>query len=304
MIMQQPLSNPFYMDTSRLSLPIPWSSNSFHLPSPHQQQFPSSYSMPQPLSPFVLSQQRNSLSTKIPLSSSYSNTRYQHLKQSASYSNRRPVHQSLDASTRPHRYSTYNDLIHTHQYQPSKTKSISDFKQNSPFTSSPLLKAHSWHTMINHRQSNLSVAYAKEMQLTPKRRRKHSSQKKKKIHPQKHLSSSPKREPSFNNHRKQSIRIPKRGVVRISTLDEMPIVNDQTRIRRNSINNDRLSTKGSISNSSKRQIIPKDKSKGNTVIKNRKNQNNNEDDGKKKNLSLNKIRLFNYSIFRRNSYRF
>ncbi len=304
MTMQQPLSYPFYMDTLRPPLPSPWSSVPFQLPSLHQQQFSSSYPTSQPLAPFFLPQQRNLLSRKIPSSSSYTNTRYHHLKQSASYSNRRPVHRSVDASIRPHRYSTYNDLNPTHQYRPSKIKSISNLEQMSQTNSTHLSKAHSWHTINNHHQSNLSVSYANEIQLTPKRRRKQSPKKKKTIHPQRHLSSSPKRKPSFNNQRKRPIHIPQCGVVRISTLDEMPIVNNQTPIKKNSINNDRSSTKGSISNSSKRQKIPKEKSKGNNSKKNRKIQNHDENDGKKMNLSLTKIRLFNYSIFRKNSYRF
>jgi hypothetical protein len=201
------------------------------------------------------------------------------LKQSASNSSRRSLHRSHDH----HHHSKYSDVIHTHQNRPSKTKSISDLQQISQFTSTPLPKSHSWHTTINHHQSNLSVAYAKEMELTPKPRRKHSPQKKQKIPYQRQLPSSPKRKPSFNNHRKRSIQMPKRGVVRISTLDEMPVVNNQTPIRKNSISNDRLSMKGSISNSSKRQTRPKEKSKENSSIKNRKNQrNDDDDDGKKK----------------------
>jgi len=296
MTMQQQLPYPFYMDKPRLPLAIPWSSNSFHSPSPHQRQFHSSYSIPTLSPPFVLPQQRYPLLKTIPSSSSYSNTRYHHLKQSASNSSRRPVHRSHD-----HHHSKYSDVIHTHQNRPSKTKSISDLQQMSQFTSMPLPKSHSWHTTINHHQSNLSVAYAKEMELTPKPRRKHSPQKKQKIPYQRQLPSSPKRKPSFNNHRKRSIQMPKRGVVRISTLDEMPIVNNQTSIQKNSISNDRSSIKGSISNSSKRQTKPKE----NTSIKKRKNQRNNDDDnGKKKNFNLKKIRFFSYSIYRRNSYGF
>ncbi len=277
--MQQRLPYPFYMDKPRLPLAIPWSSNSFHSLSPHQQQFHSSYSIHQPLSPFILRQQRYPLLKSIPKSSSYSNTRYHNLKQSASYSSRRSLHRSRDGSTRPHHHSKYSDVIYAHQNQPSKTKSISDLQQISQFSSTPLSKSHSWHTTINHHQSNLSVAYAKELELTPKPRRKHSPQKKQIIPPhQRQLPSSPKRKRSFNNHRKRSIPIPKRGVVRISTLDEMPIVNNQTPIRKNSISNDRSSMKGSISNSSKRQTKPKEKSKENTSIKKRKNQRN--DDGK------------------------
>jgi hypothetical protein len=269
MTMQQPGSHPFYMDTRHFSLPTPWSSVPFHLSS-------------QSRSPFILPQQQNPFLRKIPSSSSFSNTRYHHLKQSTSYSNRRPVYRSVDASTRSYRHSKYDD---TNQYRSSKTKSISDLEQISSFSSTHLPKAHSWHTMAPHRPSNFSVAYAKEMQLTPKRRRKPSPQKKKRTPPPplpppppRHLSSSPKRKPSFNNHRKRSKHLPERGVVRISTLDEMPVVNNQIHKRPKSINNDRLSMKGSISNSSKRRIRPKE----NNSIKNRKIRNNEDDDGKKK----------------------
>lgn len=280
--MQQPVPYPFYLDTSRLPLSIPWSSAPFR-----QQLYPS---------PFVLSQQRDALPRKIPpsSSSSFSNTRYHHLKQSTNYSHRRP-----------HRHSTYNDSIHRHQYRPSKTKSISDLEQLSQSNSAHLLKAHSWHTMVNHHQSNLSVDYAKEMNLARKPRRKYSPQKKKIKPPQRRLpSSSPKRKTSFRNHRKRPIHLPERGVVRISTLDEMPIVHHRIDQRTNSINNDRISTKGSISNSSKRRLKPKEKSKANSSIDSRSIQTNNEDNGKKNKFSSRKRRPFYYSIFRRNSYRF
>jgi hypothetical protein len=242
------------MDTPRHQLSIPWSSTSFP-------------------SPFVFPQQRDAFSKKNPSSSSFSNTRYHHLKQSARHSNRRPDH-----------YLSYHDFIHSQQYRPkSKTKSISDLEQLSQSNSNHLLKAHSCHTMVNHRQSNLSVDYAKEMNLTPKSRRKYSPQQKKKIKPlQRRLSSSPKRKASFRKHRKPMIHLPERGIVRISTLDEMPIINHRVNQRTNSINTDRMSTKGSISNSSKRRIKPKEKSKGDS----RSIQNNNEDNGKKKNRKL------------------
>jgi hypothetical protein len=231
--------------------------------------------MPQPSPSFTFSQEKNPVPRTIP--SSYSNTRYNHLKKSTSYSNRRFVHQSFDLPTWSHRHSAYNEPIYTQHYRPSKTKSIPDFEQIPQFTSAPLSKAHSWHATMNHRRSNLSVAYANENHLTRKRPRKHSLRKKKINPPQRRLSSSLKRKPSFKNPRIRSIQIPERGIVRISTLDEMPIINKQTI----SISNERLSTKGSISNAS----ILRMKSKGHSSIKNRKIKNNNEDHGKEKNHS-------------------
>ncbi|CAF0845031.1 unnamed protein product [Rotaria sp. Silwood1] len=249
---------------------VPWSLGSFHVPPSHRGQFLSSYPTPRPLQPFVLTQQQNPYASMLSTLPSYSNRRYQDLKKSTSYPNRRPSYRSLDTSKRSHHDYGYNESIHSHQSRPSKTKSVSDFGQMSQFTSTHLPKAHSWHTMMNHRQSNLSVAYAKEMNLTPKRRRKHSPKKYKKIRSQRRLSSSPKRNPSFIKHRKRPIQIPEYGIVRISTLDEMPINNNQTNKRNNSINNDRLSTKGSLSNLSKRRKISKEKPKENNSIKNRK----------------------------------
>lgn len=273
MAMQQPVSYPFYMEPPRLPLSTPWSSNSFRLPPPPslQQQYPLSHSISQPLLSFASSQQRYPLLQKTP---SYSNTRYHNLKQSASYSHRRSLHPSLDPSLRSHR------SISSHHSRPLKTKSVSGLEQFSQPVINPLSKAHSWHTMTNPHQSNLSVAYATEMHLTLKRRRKHSPQKKKKLPPPpplRHPSTSPKRRPSLNLPRRRSMRAPKCGVVRISTLDEMPLGNDPAPILKNSVNNDRLSMKGSITNSSKRQKIPK----RTAPIKNRKNQINIEDDGKK-----------------------
>jgi len=56
----------------------------------------------------------------------------------------------------------------------------------------------------------------------------------------------------------------------------MPMINNQMHKRTNSVSNDRLSMKGSISKSSEpRRIRPK----GNNSIKNRKVQNNDQDDG-------------------------
>lgn len=291
--MQQPISQPFYMSQPRL--PIPWPSNSLHLAPPmQQQQYSLSHSFSQP-----------SLSFAFPQQYPHSNKRHHNLKQSASYSHRRPpIHPSLNPSLKSHHHhhnSSYSGSIHSYQNRPLKTKSASRLGSTSQTIINPLSKAHSWHTMASSHQSNLSVAYAKEMNLTPKRRRKHSPQKKKRRqvppppppslppppallprpHPRRHLSASPKRRSSLNIPRRPSIRIPKCGVVRISTLDEMPVASEQAPIQKNNINPDRLSTKGSISNSTKHQKISKTKPKGNIVIKNRQNQINNEDNGKK-----------------------
>ncbi|CAF4203958.1 unnamed protein product, partial [Adineta steineri] len=274
---QQPLRYPSYMDARHLPVSNPWSSMPYRVPMyPQQQQFRPSYPISQPLPTFVFPQQNNHTIRSIPPSSPYTNTRYQYLKKSTSHPSRRSLHRSYDVSTRSHRS---NEPMYTQQYRPSRTKSISDLEQTTQFTSAPLSKAHSWHAMANHRRSNLSVAYAQEMHISPKRHRKNSLPKKKKISPRRRLPShSPKRKPSFNHPRKRSVQTHERGPIRISTLDEMPIPTTKS----NRINNDRLSTKGSISNSSTRHI----KSKGNNSIKNRKinivnnnnNNNNNPED--------------------------
>ncbi|CAF1007236.1 unnamed protein product [Rotaria sordida] len=274
--MQQPLLYPFYMGTSRLPVSIPWSSGSFHVsPSRHKRYlFPSQIS--QQFSPFIQSQQQqNPYPTIVPASPSCSNRRYQHLKKLTTYHNRHPSHRSVNISKKSYHNYGYNEPIYTHPYQPSKTKSVSDLKHMPQFTSIQMPKAHSWHTMMNnHRQTNLSVAYAEEMDLTPKHRRKRSTKKHKRKHSQRHLSLSPKRNSSFLQQQKRSIQMPECGIVRISTLDEMPINNNnnnndnnnQTNKRNNSINNDRLSMTGSLLNLSKRRKI----SKENNSIKNRK----------------------------------
>jgi hypothetical protein len=272
MTMQQPLSYPFHMNSPR----PPWSSIPFRLPPPSQQHFRSLYQTPRPS--FILPQQQNP----------YSNTRYNHLKKSTSD---RSAHRSVDTSSRSHRYPTRNYSIPSYQYRPSKTKSVSDLRQRSQSSSTHLPKAQSWHAMTNPRQPNLSVSYAQEIHLTPKPHRKRSV-KRKKSQPKRHLPSSPKRRASFNHHRKRStIEIPECGLVRISTLDEMPLPNNQTPKRNNSMNNDRLSNKGSISNSSKRPTMSKERSKGSNSIKNRKIKTNN---GKKTN-NFSTHRLDNYN---------
>jgi hypothetical protein len=95
--MQQPMSYPFYMGSPRLPFSVPWSPNPYHFPPPSQQYFPQTLPpMHYPL-PFILShQQQHNPSPKTSHSfSSYTNTRYNHLKQSTSHINR---HRSIDTS--------------------------------------------------------------------------------------------------------------------------------------------------------------------------------------------------------------
>ncbi|CAF1146262.1 unnamed protein product [Rotaria sordida] len=211
--MQQPISYPFYMDSSHLQFSFPWSSNPFQFPTNSQQYFPSSYQppppLPQPISyplPFILShQQHHNLPSKIPQSfSSYSNTRYNHLKQSTSHMNR---HRSIDTSLYSQRYSISN-----HQYPTSKTKSETDYQSNSR----NLLKAHSWHSMNHLNQSNLNINYGKDIPLIHDNHYYNSylSKQNKQLH-KRNLSSSPKQK-----------QIPKQDIVRITTLDKVPIINN------------------------------------------------------------------------------
>ncbi len=209
--MQQPINYPFYMGPPRLPFSIPWSPNPFHFPSPSYQPSPPP-SFP-PISypvPFILSPQpRQNLPPKtLAASASYTNTRYNHLKQSTSHINR---HRSMDVSWHSQRY-----LIPHYQHRPLKTKSVSDFHQLSQQNSAHLLKAHSWHSMNHLHQPNLSANYAQEIPIIHENHhhhhRQHSPKRKSKSH-RSQAPSSPKQR-----------HIPEQGVVRISTFDEMPII--------------------------------------------------------------------------------
>jgi hypothetical protein len=211
--MQQPITYPFYIGSPRLPFSVPWPSNPFHFPTPSYQTPPSLSPISYPL-PFILSHQpRQNLPPK-PLHSfsSYTNTRYNHLKQSTNHINR---HRSIDTSLNSQRYTIPN-----YQYRPLKTKSVSDFQQLYHQNSTHLIKAHSWHAMNHLHQPNLNVNHIKEMPLIPKNHhhhhhhhhRQHSPKKKKKSH-RRQLSSSSK-------------QISEPDIVRISTLDEIPIINN------------------------------------------------------------------------------
>lgn len=174
---------------------------------------------------------------------SFSNMRYNSLKQSRSFNRPRRSSKSIDG------FST------TSTRRPSRTKSISQLKSLSDSSSSVLPRAQSWHSMGNVHSVNYSVAYAAENHLTPKSQRKRSMRRKKaSIVPPVPLSPQRRRQGSFRKARKPSIPLPERGVVRISTLDELPMPVTPRFKRRNSLNTDRLSTKGSVAASSiKRQ---------------------------------------------------
>lgn len=269
--MQQPTAYPFYMKRPASFVSTPWSSVPFNLSSLHQHQFPASLNLPQqqPVSPFLLHRRpssRKSHVKNLPTSASFSGTRYNSVKQSTNYTNRRPVIHSVDAATQPHRFPTQH-------YSPF-------IRQNYP-ESDRLSKTQSLHTMASQRSSNLSVSYAKDVRLTPKRRRKLSPQKKPQMFPRRPLSSSPKRRLSLNMpQRRRPMNIPERGVVRISTLDEMPLPSSSSRThsRTSSINHDRSSMKGSISNSSQHRK----KTKSTNSIRSRNTFDNSEENGSRK----------------------
>lgn len=205
----QPIAYPFYMGSPRLPFSVPWSPHPYHFPT-------SSYHTPPsyPL-PFILSHPpRPNLPPKtLPLHSSYTNTRYNHLKQSTSHINR---HRSMDTSLHSQGYS-----IPSYQYQPMKTKSVSDFHQLSQQNSTHLLKAHSWHAMNHLYQLNPTVNHANQIPAFDENyshhhhhhRRPRSPKRKKKSH--RNHSSSPKQK-----------QLPDQGLVRISTHDEMPMINN------------------------------------------------------------------------------
>ncbi|CAF3782837.1 unnamed protein product [Adineta steineri] len=228
--MQQPITYPFYMSSPRIPFSVPWSTNPYHYSPVTQQHYPATYQtspslphVPYP-APFILPHQPRQAQPSRTLhpSSSYTNTRYNHLKQATSHFTRQRF---TDTSIQSQRYAIPN-----HQYRPSKTKSYTDLHQFFQQNSSHLLKAHSWHA-INHlqqqqQQPNLNMNYANEMPFNPPPppppppvRHHHQQQ------PQQYAPKQKKK-----SHRKQSSSSPKQvpdhGIVRITTLDEMPIMNN------------------------------------------------------------------------------
>ena len=197
--MSQPISYPFYMGPPRLPFSIPWTSNPYQFSTPS---YPTSYPMP-----FILSQQlppqprANPPPKPMPSYTSYTNTRYNHLKQSTSHVNR---HRSMDVSLNSQRSANFN-----YQYRPMKTKSVSDFQQLSQQHSAQLLKAHSWHSMNHLHQLNTNANSAPQNHSHHHRQR--SPKRKKKSHRNHSLSPKDK-------------QLPEQGIVRISTYDEMPII--------------------------------------------------------------------------------
>lgn len=271
----QSLSYPLYMGAPRLRMPMLWPSAPFRMTpaSTGLAQFPSTFPMSQPMiPPYTLPLQKNTQPKIRKSSSPYSNRRYQNLKQSTAHPQRRSRYSSLDPSIEYHQNYANNEINYTNNYKPLKTKSVSDFEYMSQHSAIPIPKSHSWHTMMAHRRSNLSAAYASEMQLSPRHRRKNSLRKKRKNHSSKTLHSSPRsissssktlppplrRTPSTVRRKKMAKPISEFGSIRISTLDELPISTTQANSSNNNANSDRVSMKGSISNSTKRQKISKD----------------------------------------------
>ncbi|CAF0951593.1 unnamed protein product [Adineta ricciae] len=271
--MQPPIRYPFYMQRPRMPLANTWSTVPFRLSAHPQYQMRSAYPVTRPITSYALSQPKKSLIKSMGPPSPYTNTRYQHLKKSTHHSNRRALQQSYDDRQHHH-----NEITYTRPYRSSRTKSISELEPATELPSVALSKAHSWHAMMNHRRANLSVAYAHELHLSPKRQRKQSLHKRRRVPPPRPLSSSsslsPKRRPSFNYRRKRPIELPECGPIRISTLDEMPVSNPPIQKKTRSISHDRLSMKGSISASSTHRT----KTKGTNSVKNRKSYTKDNDD--------------------------
>ncbi|UJR15987.1 hypothetical protein I4U23_002906 [Adineta vaga] len=243
------------MERPRLTLGSPWPTMPYRFPTRPQTQLRPAYPITHTIAPFVLPQSKKPNVSPSP----YTNTRYQHLKKSTHHSNRRALQRSYEIPTRSH---YHNEPVYL-----------------------GLIVPHSWHAMMNHRRANLSVAYANELHISPKRRRKQPSKKQRRPPPPPRplsslSSASFKRNPSLNSRRKRPREIPERGPVRISTLDEIPINNAQIQKQIRSISHERLSTKGSISTSSAHRM----KKKGTSSIKNQKtktknnNNNNNSND--------------------------
>lgn len=132
----------------------------------------------------------------------------------------------------------------------------SSVKSNSDSTTTAIQRTNSWHSTKSGRPTNFSVAYAQDLYVTPKRKRRSSMKRIPPTLPKSPLSvSTPplKRVPSVRKLRKSPLQKPEFGLVRISTFDELPIqMNPQYR-RRNSINTDRLSIKGNTKASSVEQ---------------------------------------------------
>lgn len=209
--MSQPMPYPLYMTSPRLPFAVPWSPNPFHFPSPSYQT-PPSYPLP-----FVLSHPpRQNLPPKtLSTHSSYTNTRYNHLKQSTSHINR---HRSIDIAMHPQCHSNPN-----YQYQPIKTKSVSDFHPTTQQNPGHLLKAHSWHAINHMYQWDPNRNYSRDIPpieptLPPPPP----------PPPQHHHPRSPKRKKKSHRHRSASPpqQTPEQGLIRITTLDEMPIINN------------------------------------------------------------------------------
>ena len=256
-----------------------WPSTPFRLPTPRAP-FLLTYPRMPPSSPFVHSQMKSILPQTI---EPYSSSRYNRLKQSASYTSRRSAHRPIEASSV---HSTmYTDSRSTPHRRVSKTRSISELQPSFSSTSAPLPKTQSWHSMASGRQSNLSVSYAEEMHLTSKHQRKRSPKRK----PPTGKRSSFQRQPSRRSQRKRIVHLPERGVVRISTLDELPIANNQSSERNRSVNHDRLSSKGSVSNSSKSRILSKDRPAAKNPKKQRLTKSNAEGQGTNRSLSNSSI---------------
>lgn len=214
---QHPVSYPFYMDSPRLRFALPWPTNPFQYSSPHPQRYySSSYQLPPQMTPmsypipFLLSHpssRPNPPLKPVQPYASYSNTRYNHLKQSTSHINR---HRSVDASLHSQQY-----YISNHQYQASKTKSTSDFHHESNQNSARLLKAHSWHSMHHLNQSHMN--FAKELPVIHEKQHNplYSPPQKRKL---------PKNQLLLSSSPIVQKEIPEPGLVRISTLDEIPLI--------------------------------------------------------------------------------
>ena len=236
--MQQPIRYPLYMDSPCLPFSLAWPSNPFHFPSQSQQYFSTSCqllpsftlsSYPFSYIPFHLPRYNPFPKTSNSFSS-YTNTRYNHLKQSTSYNNR---HRPVDMSLRDQRYSIPN-----YYYQLWKNKSVANFHPLPCQNSTTLLKAHSWHSMNHLHQPKLNGNYTKEIPLVQENHR-HRHHHHYHHHRQNSLTESRK----FHKKNLSSSSLSKQqqtiddDIVRISTFDEAPVI-------RNPLHEEKTQTSG------------------------------------------------------------
>ncbi|CAF0764764.1 unnamed protein product [Didymodactylos carnosus] len=208
-------------------LPSLWAAHPARILSSNTAKYPPGYSSLPHIIPFTFpSIPPQQHQRQIPSFGSWSNTRYNHLKESTGHHYRQMTNSSTPSDNR-FEFESSNNL-----HNPKKAKSFSDLRQidtpsrSRKFHGRPLShngvelrktsasprrnllpKAHSWHFTSNSHNQNLSVGYAKHIM-------------------DKNLHHAGIRRPFLLRPNRPSIRRKphKTGLIRISTLDELPII--------------------------------------------------------------------------------